>query len=308
MPFYMRKSIKVGPLRYNLSKSGIGVSVGIPGFRVGSGPKENYVHMGKNGVYFRQSLSSQQTQIRSQEHQEISPTRVYESKEASQLKDATAADLLKELNRKIEMPQYTGLFLIAAGLLLWLSFIKGFPDWALLAGVIVCIAIAFYLYNQDELRRSVVLFYEFEKEEEKEYSQLTDAVQEFLSCERLWRIETTSEVSNQKYHAGANNLVTRKVIGEKKLPSIIKTNIDVSVIDAGEQVLAFFPERILVIENKSVGAVSYTDLQISVSPTRFIESSTLPEESQVVDWTWKYVNKSGGPDRRFSDNPKYPIV
>jgi hypothetical protein len=38
--FYVRKSVKAGPFRFNLSKSGIGVSAGVPGFRVGTGPRE----------------------------------------------------------------------------------------------------------------------------------------------------------------------------------------------------------------------------------------------------------------------------
>jgi hypothetical protein len=33
-----RKSISLGPFRLNLSKSGIGASIGVPGFRVGTGP------------------------------------------------------------------------------------------------------------------------------------------------------------------------------------------------------------------------------------------------------------------------------
>lgn len=35
------------PFRFNLSNSGIGVSAGIKGFRVGTGPRGNYVHMGR---------------------------------------------------------------------------------------------------------------------------------------------------------------------------------------------------------------------------------------------------------------------
>jgi hypothetical protein len=58
MGFYLRKSVSVGPLRFNLSKSGLGVSAGIKGFRVGAGPRGNYVHMGRGGVYFRQTLPS----------------------------------------------------------------------------------------------------------------------------------------------------------------------------------------------------------------------------------------------------------
>lgn len=53
MPFYIRKPVRVGPLRFNLSKSGIGISTGIPGFRGGMGPRGNYVHIGGHGLYYR---------------------------------------------------------------------------------------------------------------------------------------------------------------------------------------------------------------------------------------------------------------
>jgi hypothetical protein len=38
MSLYIRKSISVGPFRFNLSKSGVGVSAGIKGVRFGAGP------------------------------------------------------------------------------------------------------------------------------------------------------------------------------------------------------------------------------------------------------------------------------
>ena len=56
MGFYFRKSINFGGLRFNFSKSGMGVSTGFKGFRIGTGPRGNYVHMGRNGLYYRASL------------------------------------------------------------------------------------------------------------------------------------------------------------------------------------------------------------------------------------------------------------
>jgi hypothetical protein len=56
MGFYLRKSVSAGPFRFNLSRSGLGVSVGVKGFRIGSGPRGNYVHMGRGGLYYRASL------------------------------------------------------------------------------------------------------------------------------------------------------------------------------------------------------------------------------------------------------------
>src|SRR3954468_10310539 len=56
MGLYLRKSLRVGPLRFNLSGSGIGVSTGIPGLRIGTGPRGNYIHAGRGGLYYRKSL------------------------------------------------------------------------------------------------------------------------------------------------------------------------------------------------------------------------------------------------------------
>ena len=59
MGFYLRKSFRAGPVRLNVSKSGLGASVGVKGLRVGSGPgKRPYIHAGRKGLYYRKSLGS----------------------------------------------------------------------------------------------------------------------------------------------------------------------------------------------------------------------------------------------------------
>src|SRR5437868_2573793 len=56
MGLFFRKSLRLGPLRINLSKSGIGVSAGVKGLRVGTGPRGSYVSGGRHGIYYRRSL------------------------------------------------------------------------------------------------------------------------------------------------------------------------------------------------------------------------------------------------------------
>jgi len=46
-------------------------------------------------------------------------------------------------------------------------------------------------------------------------------------------------------------------------------------------------------------------LTISSSVTRFIEKEAVAGDATIMGNTWKYVNKSGGPERRFNDNPPY---
>ena|ERR1043166_2058096 len=61
MGFFIRKSIKVGPVRLNLSKSGLGASAGIKGLRVSTGPRGTELNAGRKGIYYRQQLSSPQS-------------------------------------------------------------------------------------------------------------------------------------------------------------------------------------------------------------------------------------------------------
>ncbi len=35
---------------------------------------------------------------------------------------------------------------------------------------------------------------------------------------------------------------------------------------------------------------------------------SLPPGAQIVDYAWQYVNQSGGPDRRFANNPQIPNI
>jgi len=58
MGLYFRKSVRMGLFRVNFSRSGIGLSAGIPGFRIGTGPRENYIQMGAHGIYYRAALPS----------------------------------------------------------------------------------------------------------------------------------------------------------------------------------------------------------------------------------------------------------
>ncbi|TOO93687.1 hypothetical protein CGH27_25445, partial [Vibrio parahaemolyticus] len=67
------------------------------------------------------------------------------------------------------------------------------------------------------------------------------------------------------------------------------------------------PDRVLVYDTTGVGAVSYQDLVVMVGDKKFIEEESVPADALIVDKTWKYVNKSGGPDRRFKDNHELPI-
>jgi hypothetical protein len=73
MGWYLRKSLSLGPLRLNLSKSGIGTSVGVKGLRIGRGPKGPYVHGGRGGLYFREQLGGKPDEVAADEEEALEP-------------------------------------------------------------------------------------------------------------------------------------------------------------------------------------------------------------------------------------------
>ena len=90
-------------------------------------------------------------------------------------------------------------------------------------------------------------------------------------------------------------------------PPFIKTNVPIFRMAVGRQTLYFMPDRLLIVEGTQVGAVSYRSLDISVNKTQFIEDGAAPADAAIVGRTWRYVNRDGGPDRRFNNNPQLPV-
>lgn len=54
--FGFRKSVRLGGARLNLSKSGLGASIGAGGMRVGTGPRGSRLSMSKGGLTFRRGI------------------------------------------------------------------------------------------------------------------------------------------------------------------------------------------------------------------------------------------------------------
>lgn len=53
----------MGPLRLNLSRSGVNSSVGIKGLRVSTGRRGTYLNAGRKGLYYRTRLSSKKARV-----------------------------------------------------------------------------------------------------------------------------------------------------------------------------------------------------------------------------------------------------
>lgn len=317
MGLYIRKALRVGPVRFNLSTSGIGVSSGVRGFRVGTGPRGNYVHVGRGGVYFRQTLrpsgpvgydDARPALISPPVGDAVGPFEEIESSAVLSLVDGEGSDLLRELNEKRKK---FGLFwptvivtLIAFVLLPQLDP----PPWAVGLGAIVVVVLWWLARTADSLRRTTVAFYHLEDEIQPQFEALLKATAELKSSTKVWHIGANAAVKDRKYHAGASTLVRRRPTSPNTgQPPRMKLNIDVPMLPVGRQTLAFMPDRVLVFDPGGVGEVGYRELEVTRKETPFADDDGAPADATVVRTTWQYVNKQGGPDRRFKANRQLPV-
>jgi hypothetical protein len=234
--------------------------------------------------------------------------REIESADVLQLTDSSSEELLKEIrakHRAISAARVAGWATLC--ILLFLAF-GGAPPAALGATILVGAVAMIAGRVTDQIRKSVVLFYELDADAETRFEALLNGFEAFRSAQRVWHVSAEADVHDQKRNAGASTVVKRQPIRcALAAPSFLKTNVEVPSIPVGRQTLYLLPDRVLVYDRENVGAVSYADLHITSAPTRFIEDSGVPGDAQVVGRTWRYVNKKGGPDKRFRDNRELPI-
>ncbi len=316
MGFYVRKSIKAGPFRFNVSKSGLGVSAGVPGFRIGTGPRGNYVHAGRGGLYYRASLGQPRRSSRSAPPpRQVVPS--FTPSDGIAMTDVTGAsaeelhptgsgDLVEQLNaaaRRVRLAPWL------CALLFVILVAKP------VVGVILLvpgIAAGIWLHLRDQARRSVVAFYDVNDDVERWFDRMVAAFEELGTCERVWRINAAGRIETTyqyKVNAGASKLVDRadaRISFEP--PKIMKTNIKAPTVTVGKTSISFLPDRVLLRSGRKFSDAKYSDLQTAAYDERFIESDRVPRDSQQVDTTWLYVNVKGGPDRRFKNNRQLPIV
>jgi hypothetical protein len=311
MSFYVRKSVKAGPFRFNLSKSGMGVSAGVPGFRIGTGPRGNYVRVGGSGVFYR--ATQRQGAVPEPRWTPPPPAPVADvlledvtGASATELLPSGSSEIVQQLN---DAASRWRLFPWALGLLVIVLLAQPIVGAILLLPGVPGLI---WLWFHDRARRTVVAFYDVNDEAARWFQRLVDAAQTLSGDDGLWRVNASGNVQTAyqyKVNAGATTIVSRSgVKASLEPPSILATNIAIPSITSGSASLFFLPDRLLVKDAKRFSDVPYAELDIRAAPLRFTESSRPPRDAQQVDTTWQYVNVRGGPDRRFKDNRQYPVM
>lgn len=328
MGWYVRRSLRMGPVRWNLSKSGIGMSVGIRGLRVGTGPRGAYVAGGRGGLYFRQQLGQSTRSIRpAQRHSQTSvmpsrsfapapvpssstPMQYLPETDVTQFTPASADALAQYIAAQ---RRHIAWFPWALGLLIFINLAILANVWPVALLVIpLSVFGAHYVYQWDRQRTHVALHYDLDGQEGQNFEGLCAGLAALASTARLQRVEARQLHGDWKHQAGtttALKLAPASVLPPGRL-HWLETNIPVWSIEwrQGGIALSFLPDRILIEQQHAVAAVPYANVQVSTTLGRFVESGRAPSDARILGYNWQYPNKDGSRDRRFNNNRQLPVI
>ena len=186
------------------------------------------------------------------------------------------------------------------------------PLVILLCLPLVTIPLAVLLRAKDKARRTVAVFYEVDGPVATQFQSLVNSFTAAEQCSAHWHVTARGDVTTTrqyKVNAGASSLL-RRDRGRTNLsgPPVLASNIAVPSLHARKRSVYFLPDRVIVRDGRQYADLPYQQCRVTGNATRFIENGQVPKDGERVGTTWKYVNKGGGPDRRYKNNPQLPIM
>lgn len=150
--------------------------------------------------------------------------------------------------------------------------------------------------------------------QEDGYSSLTNAFIKLCNCNRTE--EVISEVSIDKpiARSWAGTLINTRpahlCVDESQIIDVIISEYKPLRFQGVDDTdILIFPLFVAIVyDNGDLEIIRFKDLNIDIAPAEFAEEREIPADTEVINTTWKYVNKNGTRDFRFSDNYEIPIV
>ncbi len=310
MGFRYRKSINLGGgFRVNISKSGVGYSWGVKGARITKTSKGTTRHTlslpgtgisyvketGKNRNKSTVRNGSNNHQNYNPQNNDVMPAKSMETVKVSEYQPVEYKELLESI-KKVQDINFVSTILLCTFLL------SAVPIF-ILTGIA---GIALKIYTHSKL--VIPMEYDFDEESKMAYEQLNSTWMSLNTNKKFWQIITAAQINNSKAHGGAKTSVTRipaKAIN--KVPYFLKLNMKPFGLQLKKKQLFFLPDKLLVVDGRKVGALNYSDINLTLGKTNFIESEAVPADAKVVRQTWLKVNKDGSPDKRYKGNRQVPV-
>ncbi len=151
---------------------------------------------------------------------------------------------------------------------------------------------------------------DFDNEVSEKYEDAVRSYQRLSQTKFIWNVTNLQWENSYQSRAAYNFVYDRKkvlIIDNKSIE--IKSKYKAFIFNSSEDRNYYiYPSFLLLFYQKDkIKIIDYKDFEIEYVPTNFVEEEFKPDDSLLLNYTWKRVNKNGSPDRRFSNNYQIPI-
>lgn len=318
MGIRFRKSIRVGKhFKINLSKSGIGYSLGVKGAHISktatgsirrtlSIPGTGLSHVSES----KSAFSSPQNVDATPNDIEIKHDGATDMVSFNEVTTANLSDIARSiLIRKITYLSF--LVLLAAsfiGLLISFIFITDVPDFL---PFIFMAALLVFAVATIVARATGKVHLEYSLDEENGYdNSRQNLFMEISKSNKIWLVLQAGESGDSRTNYSAQAHISRAECSIGHRPVFpIKTNADVVCFKCkkNKETLVFLPDQLIVFKGFKVNSFEYSDLHIETGETQFVESEHVPKDATVLNYVWQKSNNNGTIDRRYKNNSQLPL-
>ena len=146
------------------------------------------------------------------------------------------------------------------------------------------------------------------------YLAVSKAYELLSSCDSKWEIVASKTNTESKSYA--NTLVDKESFFGFHGKSFNFLNASKNLktpcfeFKKGGISLYFYPEYVIAARSvTNFDVIKYKDLVIHFKKQNFVETNEylIPKDAKLVRYTYKYVNKNGEKDARYSYNPRYAV-
>lgn len=309
MGFGFRKTFSSGPFRFTISRGSVSSSFGVRGARITAGPSGTFITVSSHGAFYRHriaprnDLGSKSNLAQGSDQPDLDSVFQVPSHE---LTASNQGELITKLNESASATN-PGTFILALSLLAILLL----PSYPILGAICIFsgLLLGLMLFQHFESIHTHEVHYSLEPQVAKRFAATQIALSALSSCSGLWVLNTQLATADFKRNAGATTLITRKPVSVGRIRTKgFKPSLPVSSISANGTIFHFLPDQVLLFTANRYSAVQYEELTIEFASKRFIEEGLVPRDSTQVDTTWRFVNKNGGPDKRFKNNRQIPVL
>lgn len=300
MGFRIRKSVNLGGgFRINMSKSGVGYSWGVPGYRVtkiANGRMRKTYSVKGTGLSYVEESSAKGNKKRQHYINNQNVEGGYTDIQSAEIEQLNCGEY-NQLTGRLKRLLWLNTFSSIAILLIFLGPVG-------ILGFIIGIILKILLHTKWKLRFE----YEVEPGMLDEYNKHREMLLSLNNNDKIWQILQFQNATNLKANGGAARNIRRKPFKfTNKIPYYINTNIDVFQMKLNKETLIILPDKVIIIRGLKVAAIDFSSLDIKIDAVKFIENQVVPKDATIIDYTWQFVNKNGTPDKRYKNNRKLPV-